>query len=193
MSEWSVKHRATSLPRHCRAELIGDALLDAFTPRAILNSWKSTGMWPVDLTKALAIVEKTCTKETQFQAPYARFVAVEDPLPVDQIDEKSHRRLRHNGIDVAGFRAYTIAVRDLDETSALKERSPTKTLIKVAPKRLLTHADCMEAEEQKQAKAREFIEMSLMKFEDGLSKKVAKEELRIDKAAKRVQLKAAAL
>jgi hypothetical protein len=189
MSDWAVKHRAQSLPRHCRAEVVGHALLEAFSPLTIVNSWRSTGMWPVDTARVCKTIDNTCTKTTRFESKYARFVAVKDPLPLADIDERGRRRLSQTGIDASGFRTYTIAVRDLDQDSDVKSRSPNKKLIKLGPKRLLTHPECMAEEERKMQTARASAETSLMRLEDMLSKRIEKEALKCAKSAAREQLR----
>lgn len=146
--------------------------MEAFTPKNITGSWKSTGMWPVDLKKPLATIGKICTKDTTLEATYSRFIAIRDPLPLREIETRSLTRLKDNGIDISGFRTYSIVMRDLLPTATIKRRSPTKTLIKLGAKRLLTHEDCMAEEEKKERAKKEAAESSLMRAEDSLSKKV---------------------
>ncbi|EGZ05555.1 hypothetical protein PHYSODRAFT_342360 [Phytophthora sojae] len=68
---WTAEHSATNLPRHCRASVIGDALLESLDMKGISKSWRSTGLWPVNREKVLRKVKSVCTSETTLQSKYA--------------------------------------------------------------------------------------------------------------------------
>ncbi|EGZ13085.1 hypothetical protein PHYSODRAFT_334895 [Phytophthora sojae] len=122
----------------------------------ISKSWRSTGLWPVNREKVLRKIKSVCNAAVKIR----QFVAVHEPLPVDQIDERGLQRLRNEDIDFAGFRAYSIVNRDLAKPSKVRERSPTKTLIKLGPRRLLTHEACMAEEEKKAEEKRREAELT---------------------------------
>ncbi|KUF86333.1 hypothetical protein AM588_10001589 [Phytophthora nicotianae] len=150
-------------------------MLEAFTPLNIIGSWRSTGMWPVKKQRVLESLNMDCSKDTVLESKYAKFIAAQNPLPLEEIEEQGLRRLKNNGLDVHGFRMYSIAYRDLVKPTPIKGRSPNKVVVKLGAKRLLTHADCIAEEERRAELTRESIETSLMKFEDSCSKKREKE------------------
>lgn len=76
INECSTAHNAESLPRHCRTEVIGNALLESLSFMGILNSWKHTGLWPINCERALQAAKITCTSETKQQSKYSMFVVI---------------------------------------------------------------------------------------------------------------------
>jgi len=167
-------------------------MLRAFTPLNIIGSCKSIGMWPVDQQRGMKSIASTCAKTTALASKYSRFSAIEDPLPIDQIDEAGLQRRKSNGLDIGGFRMYSIAMRDMDKPVAVKGRTPNIMLVKLGAKRLLTHADCMAMKEKEEDRTKQSIEYSQMRSENFASKKIANAERKNRKAAEKNEKRRAA-
>lgn len=182
VDDWSMRTLGQSIERKDRAKLIGTALTTAMTPLVVQKSWEPTGIWPLDYG---AVEKDILSRDTADTSRFAKYDITHDALPIGDLRGRGVRGLHRNGLKLSELRCYKLTVREIQRelTVAEKKKQARRTLIEVGPQRLLTHDLCMREETKKEERKNQAGEITLMKAEDALSKKMRARSVTEEKRA----------